>query len=199
MKKVHIVALAGPKGEGKSTIAGEITQIVGEQNVARLSFANVLKNSLASMTGIPEKYFYDPDLKNVTPQGYECSTRDLMVGVGQLVKSLAGANVFVNTMRADIGKILDRVTTLPELLDEDFYIIIDDLRFEQELEMLMGQGAKIVYINPKPYDESVEISERGLFHRYDENCDLMFLNDKTNPEDPEMIAAEIVMYMNWAE
>lgn len=186
---IHIIALAGPKGAGKTHITDQIQQrlwAIGIKTAVMESFANPLKRALSSMTGIPEEYFFTPALKEVKVDGYDCSARDLMVTIGQQVKELAGQSVFAKAtdekFKTFEGITFDR---------KDVYILIDDLRFEAELDVIRKYSHTVVFVNPVEYDPFTEISERGLIHRKTDD-DYIVHNDKEYPQKAIDLAEWIV-------
>jgi hypothetical protein len=140
----RIIALTGPKGVGKTTFAKKVqseTKVLGTIEI--LSFAGPLKAMLRTLLP-PEAY---------TPEGKEdlryglCgkTPRHLMQTLGtEWGRNLIGEDVWVEAVRNQI------------LTSDADTIIIDDLRFQNEAEMVRALGGEVWSVSRGGIDYSGE-------------------------------------------
>ena len=122
-----IIALYSPYPQaGKSTIANIIAYQFGAQ---RMSFAEPLHNFVMNIAG-PEAYG-----NKEAPLDFlnGLSVRDLLIGFGQAGRAL-DPELWVNVMQN-------------RLESRDMPVVVDDLRFPNEYNMLAEQGAWFVRIS----------------------------------------------------
>jgi energy-coupling factor transporter ATP-binding protein EcfA2 len=110
---MKFIALIGLNGSGKSTTANKIKQIIEDQGytVRIESFATPLKVIASKYCGYEEKYKF--------------SQRPLLESLARTMKDEFGEGVFAYAL-------LDRLDTERHC----DYVIIDDLRYPEELELI---------------------------------------------------------------
>lgn len=167
----RIISLTGPKGVGKSTIAGKLTQSAFLQKpVTILSFADPIKG-MAKLLLRPEAML--PENKDTTDYGI-CgrSPRYIMQTIGtEWGRKCVHMDIWVEVMRLRIKNSTAKT------------IIIDDLRFENEADMILNLGARIFlvervgveytheHISESPLDSS--FLDGTIVNRTEEDLDAM--------------------------
>ena len=131
MKHILIGLLGGQKS-GKSTAAEMIQDIMGDQFVMQLSFAQPLKEAL-------EHIFTDVDTD--TQEGKaalvngKASVRELLQSLGDWAKEV-DMGVFTNHVRYEIQEV--RAATVSSVL------VVTDVRQPSEADMIRAEGGHIV-------------------------------------------------------
>lgn len=150
-----IIALAGYKQSGKTTLADEIEQyaLLNGVWVKRLSYAEPIKDMLDVGLGLPYKEYKDK--KEEPIEIYGMSYRDLCLSLGTgWGRDMVNDSIWsiIMNMRADYY-----------LQDFDL-IIVDDLRFLNEYERLDARGDTIFIRvwNPKVKQDPSHPTETGV-------------------------------------
>lgn len=126
-----IIGLAGRKGCGKSSVAEILHEKYGYR---KMSFASPLKEMLLAM-GLTEDEVYNIDLKEKKIERYGKSPRELMQICGtEFARNMVCEDVWVKALEAKIE---------PEF---DDMIVIDDVRFPNEAEMIRKKGGRIIRV-----------------------------------------------------
>ena len=131
MSNKQIIALTGPKGVGKTTIAKEI-EARDWQNRCILSFADPLRRMMSQL--IPMSLMTDPDQKEKPLEWLGGkSPRQLLQSLGtDWGRDMVSETIWIDAMRRMIS-------------DQSFdVIIIDDCRFENEAQMVRDMGGIVV-------------------------------------------------------
>lgn len=128
-----LVGLAGPAGVGKTTIANLLVKYMGFE---RLAYADPLKWSLVSLTGLPIQHFTDPKLKESAIPELGKSPRQLM--------QLFGTE-FVRGMVYDDFWVWRMSERLPYKMDYK-NVVIDDCRFENETALVRERGGQVIHL-----------------------------------------------------
>ena len=134
--QVKIIGICGRKSSGKSVLSEEL-QLNAYFNAESIPFAKALKDGLAAM-GVPMQALHNPKFKEA-PQQVLCghSGRYAMQTLGtEWGRDIMGSDFWVNMWRLKVNQSKAKV------------IIVDDIRFEQELTAVMTYpGAFVVGIN----------------------------------------------------
>ena len=170
MRKV--IALTGPKGSGKDTVAAVIKEQYGDRfDVRTIAFADPIKQKI--------QHLFDLDPTNVDQ--YDLFKRsDVKYQLpGYLEHSVPGRHVV-----REIGMLMreynvDQFTryVVNQFVSEtkpNTIWIVTDLRFDNEYITLRTHGAKIVKITRPQYNYDGHITERGFD---DHLVDKQVLND----------------------
>ena len=120
----HVVALAGPRGCGKSTIA---QHLVEQHGFERLAFSDVLRE-IAMLAG-PERV----------------NDRQYLSDLGQVLRSYDPRFL---------------LKAMEEKLNQGTKIVIEDIRFPQELAFCRTQGIFTVYLDLDETEQLQRIQER---------------------------------------
>ena len=143
-----IIGLCGRKGCGKSTVAD---LIVKNFKFSKASFATPIKDMLMAM-GLTEEEIWDPELKEKKIERFGKSPREMLQLLGtEFGRELIADDVWVRALEHRI-KDADRV-------------IIDDVRFPNEAEMIRGNGGVIVRVVRAGQEMGMvdtHVSEQGL-------------------------------------
>jgi hypothetical protein len=143
-----IIGLTGKKGSGKSTVAGMLCE---KYDYRIMSFATPIKDMLMSM-GLTEDEIYNIELKEKIVERFGKSPRELL----QLLGTEFGRNLIAD----DIW-----VRVLESKIDSDDQIVIDDVRFANEAEMIKGKGGKIIRVTRMGQELGMvdtHVSEAGI-------------------------------------
>ncbi len=129
----RLVALAGPAGVGKTTIAEQLTLTY---NFKVVSFAGALKQSLVALTGLTPSHFNKMELKEKQIPGLDYSPRTLMQKFGtEFVRDMVHPNFWVWRMKNTIDK------------EQKYDIIIDDVRFNNEAKFIRDYGGLLIHLD----------------------------------------------------
>lgn len=129
----QLVALTGPKGVGKSSIAKEIEDILIDADI--LSFAAPIKGMARAM-GIHQRQIDDPILKNERIEWLGKSPREIMQSLGtDWGRAMVHDDLWLKIMQHKIAHSpFDR-------------LIIDDCRFDNEAAFIKATGGTIVQLH----------------------------------------------------
>lgn len=157
-----VIAITGPKGSGKDTVAQIIKQLYPDLKIRNLAFADPIKHTIEHIfqlpiqgVGLEDHQAYDQfkrtrlvyDLPKIGMQGIDA--RHVVREIGMMMRGY-NEKQFNEYVLGEINK-----------ADADVYVITD-LRFDNEYLMLKSIGAKIIKINRPNYDYDGHITERGF-------------------------------------
>lgn len=181
-----IIALAGKKGYGKTTVAKMIEQVVGKHDVITISFADPIRAHLKALFPmLTDEHFKSRELKvKKIPELGNMSPRDLMIFFGQGMRTV-NQNVWVDLMETRINQLKSPTNPFRKKFK---YILIDDLRMENEMEMLVGLGAHVIHLQRQEPEKTFleklkakfdikDATEIGVRHLYDSNIDYLLNTD----------------------
>lgn len=162
---MKIIALTGPKGSGKDTVAGIIKSQYSQQfDIETIAFADPIKQQIEHIFQLPpgrsgDKYeSYDKfkrsimtyDLPNIGT--YNASSRHVVREIGMLMR------------KYDVNQFTDYVNGKfhESRFDDNKLFVVTDLRFDNEYMMLKSWNAQIVKIIRPHYKHDGHITERGF-------------------------------------
>ena len=147
MRNIKIIGLAGPKGVGKSTVAKQLSEKLEAEfkTVQVRSFADPIRDA-ARAIGFSSKQLSDPVTKEVKDPTLGISPRAFMQGLGFM--RLHNESVYVDIMRQRLA--------LEQPFDEILYVVIDDVRFDNEAKWINENGGKVF-----------ELVRRGVDYTYE--------------------------------
>lgn len=195
---MKIIGIAGIKHSGKSEVAAKIIEMYKDDYyIVKLHFALPIKKILAyfvkEVTDCSEEqsleYFNDPKLKEKEILEIGATPRLLMTTFGTDFIRQLNSNLWINATNNSIKKLKE----IEKTLNKEVIIIIDDIRFENELNFIRQINAKVIFIareystiypsffdklkiQYKVWRKKIHISEKGLYHLKDKN-DIIILND----------------------
>jgi len=156
MNKKTILAFAGPKGVGKTSLAVTLKSLVGRGEI--LSFADPIKNMVEKM-GIDRSIIDDPKLKNEKLDWLDKSPREILQTLGtDWGREMIDENIWIKIAENSIKQ-----------SDSDL-IIFDDCRFQNEVDMIKDNGGHVVELYRPGFDEYTgeHKSELGISNPDDE-------------------------------
>lgn len=143
--EIYYIGLFGANGVGKSTIANMMKNRLEYpsmlQSCGIFSFADILRNVASELFSIPlplfksaehkekELEFIDDRLPFKTPRG-------ALISLGEGLKSLYGSYFWADRLLHNVRMQSDFWV---RDIGKDYFVIIDDLRFMEELEILEKQ------------------------------------------------------------
>ena len=137
-ENAFVIGLAGFAGAGKTTIAEEIINEVKQDQpsmpVLRLSFASRLKEVLATLVGENMTFTRPEDKTALLYAGSDWRVRDFLTTFAtEFVRDQIGADFWVDVMAKNLVE-----------LEQPTIVIIDDLRFPNELKLVQSLGEAIL-------------------------------------------------------
>ena len=171
--KYPIIAFTGPAGAGKTTAAKAI-EAATDGPVAIYSFADPIRMMLRVL-GVPVENLVDPSKKEVPlPAFGGKSARQLMQSLGtEWGRTHVASDLWISVA----------TTNILHLLQNDVPVVIDDLRFNNEAEIIRSMGGLVVEVTLKGGVRGTHVSERGISSGL---IDAYFTNEKT-PEFMERV------------
>jgi len=147
---LKLIGLTGPAGVGKTTLAYKIATQYGT-NVVVKSYADPLRRMVATLTGCTEQQLRDAQFK----------TTEFMPGITyrQLLQTLGtewGRKTIKNSLWTDI--FAKEIGTC-----HGCSIIVDDVRFDNEAQLIRDLGGSIVFLRRCWFSYSgTHESEKGV-------------------------------------
>lgn len=130
----QIFAFIGRAGSGKDTFASIIEEQIN--NTKKIAFAGEIKKELSRHYKIDEIHFHDRVLKESFNEKILTTPRKAMQNYGTFIRSLYGFQYWTNIVKERILNMTDDTT-----------VIVTDVRYPHEVEMLLNLGAKFIFIN----------------------------------------------------
>lgn len=165
--KFKMIALTGPKGSGKDTVARMIVEQY--DNVKTIAFADPIKKVIQRLFDLDPSNNDQYDLFKRTSVSYQLpgwhnhsvSGRDLVREIGMLMR---GYDDFQFN-----AYVIDRVNAE----DADIWVVTD-VRFDDEFELMRNWGVPIIQITRPGCDYDGHATERGFA---DKTVDFTITND----------------------
>jgi hypothetical protein len=139
----QIIGITGKKFSGKDT-TGEY--LIDKYNYKRFAFADVIKDICKTIFGFDDEQLHG-NKKETVDEYWDTTPRELLQFIGTdlfrnqigTVLPKIGENIWVEVLKK---KIIDRLKNNP-----DEKIVVTDVRFQNELQMIKDLGGCIVRIN----------------------------------------------------
>lgn len=135
---MQIIGIAGRAGAGKTTVA---KALVNHMGYTVLSFASPLKESVMNIFDMTPSQVYSTEGKSTIDPRYNKTPREIL----QLFGTESIRNIFGNDFW--VKKLQKTINELPTNR-----IVIDDVRFKEEAEMILEMGGEIWKIE-RPEEE----------------------------------------------
>jgi len=160
---MKVYGVCGKKGSGKDTAADFLIAEIESSgfSVKRIAFADVLKKICSDFSGIPEIYFYDPDLKEqpVTVSGLSVTPREIMqkFGTDFIQHTLGWTHHWSDMVSRSIS--LMHGEELPD------FLFITDVRFDHEEKMIRYWDGSLIHVT-KNFRYSFPANGIGILKKF---------------------------------
>ena len=162
-EKLTIIGFTGGKGSGKTTAAQYLQSIT--PNSAVFSYADPLKQFLMDFMGLSREQVFTLEGKETVDPRYGVTPRRIMEAFGTDFIRATTPNFWVVKMSM-------------RLFGTDYdHIFIDDIRFDDEAELVRSLGGRVIHITGRGVDigvpkEELPRSERGVTFVEEEDYEL---------------------------
>lgn len=133
-----LIGFSGKKGSGKSYFAD---YLVNHKLFIKLSFASPLKEITKILFTLSDEDVKDPIKKELINPKFNASPRELMQWLGTDIMREEFNKKFNYSGSIWIDSVKDKVKTL---LDNNKDVVIDDVRFQNEVDMIHSLGGIVI-------------------------------------------------------
>ena len=133
-----LIGFSGKKGSGKSFFAD---YLVNNKLFIKLSFASPLKEITKILFNLSDEDVKDPIKKELINHKFNASPRELMQWLGTDIMREEFNKKFNYSGSIWIDNVKDKVKTL---LDNNKDVVIDDVRFQNEVDMIHSLGGIVI-------------------------------------------------------
>lgn len=133
-----LIGFSGKKGSGKSYFAD---YLVNNKLFIKLSFASPLKEITKILFNLSDEDVKDPIKKELINPKFNASPRELMQWLGTDIMREEFNKKFNYSGSIWIDNVKDNVKTL---LDNNKDVVIDDVRFQNEVDMIHSLGGIVI-------------------------------------------------------
>ena len=133
-----LIGFSGKKGSGKSYFAD---YLVNNKLFIKLSFASPLKEITKILFNLSDEDVKDPSKKELINPKFNASPRELMQWLGTDIMREEFNKKFNYSGSIWIDNVKDKVKTL---LDNNKDVVIDDVRFQNEVDMIHSLGGIVI-------------------------------------------------------
>lgn len=133
-----LIGFSGKKGSGKSYFAD---YLVSNKLFIKLSFASPLKEITKILFNLSDEDVKDPIKKELINPKFNASPRELMQWLGTDIMREEFNKKFNYSGSIWIDSVKDKVKTL---LDNNKDVVIDDVRFQNEVDMIHSLGGIVI-------------------------------------------------------
>ncbi len=166
-----IIGITGIAGSGKDTFANTIKE--SEPNTDVFAFAGPLKEACKILFNFSHNQLHHPIVKEEIDERWERSPRQILQWLGtDILRTHINEDFFVLNMKQRIDS------------SKADYILISDVRFDNEAEFIRSLGGKIIKIigeGSETTKHSGHITEKGIsFHLID-----AIVANRKDPENKE--------------
>lgn len=131
-----LIGLHGKPRSGKDTVAA---YLIKKFNLLRYGSSVPVKDTVATMFGVPREYFDDDKMKDQVDPFWNMTYRQMAQKVGkECSRDVFGENFWL--------RFIERKLT--EIQHQGYYngMILADIRYANEAEWVKQQGGKVIYI-----------------------------------------------------
>lgn len=130
---LKLIGIAGKAQSGKDTFANTLVE---EHGFAKLPMAGALKVSSSSLMGFPQALVFDDEFKKFFDPYWEMTVREAFQRIGDAMKNEFGEDFWAR-----------RWMYAFHTVSKTHSVVVPDIRFEEEAEMLRALGGVIVHIS----------------------------------------------------
>ena len=164
---MKIIALTGPKGVGKTTIAEALAWSLHDmgKNPQILSFAGPIRNMIRAL-GVRGDYTTKGKERPI--EGLGKSMRYIMQTLGtEWGRETINEEIWLWAMDQQIQREIDKAARDPFMEGKELVIIIDDCRFDNEAAFINDRGGHVIELCREGVSYTGEhSSEQGISTRY---------------------------------
>lgn len=149
-----IIGFTGKKKAGKDTAS---LILINKHNFISLAFADPLKKGAKELFDLSDEQLHDQTKKEIIDERWNMSPRQILQWLGtDILRNNISDEIFITNMKNKLKN------------NSHKYIIITDVRFDNEAEMIKNLGGIIININRNNIDESKDnhITESGINSKY---------------------------------
>ena len=136
-----LIGFSGKKGSGKSYFAD---YLVNNKLFIKLSFASPLKEITKILFNLSDEDVKDPIKKELINPKFNASPRELMQWLGTDIMREEFNKKFNYSGSIWIDSVKDKIKTL---LEDNKYVVIDDVRFQNEVDMIHSLGGIVINLH----------------------------------------------------
>ena len=136
-----LIGFSGKKGSGKSFFAD---YLLNNKLFIKLSFASPLKEITKILFNLSDEDVKDPIKKELINPKFNASPRELMQWLGTDIMREEFNKKFNYSGSIWIDNVKDKVKTL---LDNNKDVVIDDVRFQNEVDMIHSLGGIVINLH----------------------------------------------------
>lgn len=149
-----LIGLTGKKQSGKSTISKHLQEQYGFKE---LNFADSLKKALKEILDLTDEQL-DGEDKEKLISGYNCTPREVMQWFGTDIMRNKISKRFPSIHSVWVKNVERK---LIELLKQNQDVVISDIRFKNEADLIVKYGGYIIYVESDNNIEDLHESENN--------------------------------------
>lgn len=168
-QKPTVIAVAGPKGSGKSFAAAAMMYMFNGRKPLLLHFGDHLKVICSRTFDVPIAHFHTEALKEAVLPQWGMSPRDMMTSMADIIRARYGDDFFVRVIKERAQQELSKGNV----------VLIGDLRHKPEVDWIRANNFHVIHVvgNSGLYAPSTHESEVGVTQV---DTDHVVLNDFTS-------------------
>ena len=143
-----IIGLAGKAGSGKDTVG---KYLVDNYNFKRFAFADPLKKGIKELFGFTDDQLLNK--KEEKDEYWNIEPRKILQFFGTEICQYELQKIIPDLDRKFFVKRLEK--DIKETLDKGINVVITDVRFKHEIEMIKKYNNKLIYLNRDEIDISL--------------------------------------------
>ena len=168
-----LIGFSGKKGSGKSYFAN---YLVNNKLFIKLSFASPLKEITKILFNLSDEDVKDPIKKELINPKFNASPRELMQWLGTDIMREEFNKKFNYSGSIWIDSVKDKVKTL---LDNNKDVVIDDVRFQNEVDMIHSLGGIVINLHNDLYNTLTNSTSTHSSENQKLTFNYEFVNDKS--------------------
>lgn len=168
-----LIGFSGKKGSGKSYFAD---YLVNNKLFIKLSFASPLKEITKILFNLSDEDVKDPIKKELINPKFNASPRELMQWLGTDIMREEFNKKFNYSGSIWIDSVKDKVKTL---LDNNKDVVIDDVRFQNEVDMIHSLGGIVINLHNNLDNTLINSTSTHSSENQKLTFNYEFVNDKS--------------------